>query len=518
MKTLIKKINNLGQLATSDVLIFLTREQIGSFGKGAVANSPMRGLRGELSKLADISNFRGERGEYATVNPKTLNINRLILVGLGKEKELNRGNLERVGYGTAKFLRTNKIVEISCLFNISLDENNIIFPEKINGRDAVELFSDVIFGITAEEYSFDKYLTGERLKSQTQPIKNAIFISNSEKKLQKLFNEGELVKKNVFFCRDLVNEPANVIYPESFAKICKDFEKLGVQVEILRESDLEKLSMGALLAVGQGSARESCLAVLKWNGAPKDIKPIALVGKGVTFDSGGLSLKPANAMETMKCDMSGAAVTASVIRLLAMREAKVNVVGIIPLVENMPSDRSMREGDIIKSMSGQTIEILNTDAEGRLILADALYYAVEKFNPSMVIDLATLTGAICVALGERYAGLFTNSDSLGDELERAGKIVSENVWRMPLSSIGGFYDKQINSEIADVKNSGKSRDGGSIKAAQFLQRFTAKHPRWAHLDIAATAFVENEGFLTKKDATGFGVRLLNELIKNNYEK
>ena len=281
---------------------------------------------------------------------------------------------------------------------------------------------------------------------------------------------------------------------------------------------MKKLGMDALLSVNQGSDNDPYLVVLKWEGAEKNDKPLAFVGKGVTFDSGGLSLKPSSAMEEMKIDMAGSAVVLSLIRLLAQRKAKVNAVGIMPLVENMPSGHAIKVGDIVKSMSGQTIEIMNTDAEGRVILADALYYVATKFNPEIIIDLATLTGAIMVALGDDYAGLFTNNSDLFKELKEAGESTNEKVWRMPLSELGGFYDKQIDSDFADVRNTGKTRDGGSITAAQFLQRFINNHKKWAHIDIASTAYVKQEHFLTPKNATGYGVRLLNELIKNNYEK
>jgi leucyl aminopeptidase len=367
------------------------------------------------------------------------------------------------------------------------------------------------------EYTFSKYLTGDNLKKKNNSLEKAIFSTNYPDELKGLNAENDIVKTNVFFARDLINESPSVIYPESFAAICGEFKKLGVKVDILKVKDLEKQGMNALLAVGQGSLKLPHMVVLRWNGGAKNEKPVAFVGKGVTFDSGGLSLKPGDHMSTMKCDMSGAAAVAGTIRLLAMRKAKVNAVGLCPLVENMPSGNSYRVDDIITSMSGQTIEVCNTDAEGRMILADALYYAATKFEPKVLIDLATLTGACCVALGERYSGLFTQNDTLEKELVRAGKEVNENVWRLPLSKIGGFYDNQINSNVADMRNTGKGRDGGAITAAQFLQRFTNGHGKWAHLDIAAVAFVDNEGFLTTKDATGYGVRLLNELIKINYE-
>ncbi len=462
--------------------------------------------------------FKGKSSEIAMVGSKENNFDRVILVGFGKEDELTKVKAEEVGYRAFKYLRINKIKYVSCIFNTKIaDDGGFDFPENLQNGSAISMYAHLIFGFTIGDYSFNKYLTGDKLKAKTIALEEAEFITKYPEELKEKFDEYEIVKNNVFFCRDLINEPANVIYPESLAKIAKELDKLGVDVEVLKVKDMEKLGMGSLLAVGQGSDNESYMVVLKWNGAKGDEKPIAFVGKGVTFDSGGLSLKPSNAMDTMKCDMSGSAVVLSLIRLLAMRKAKVNAIGVMALVENMPSGKAVKVGDIVKSMSGQTIEVLNTDAEGRMILADALYYAATKFSPKTIIDLATLTGAICIALGEKYAGLFTNNTDLSKELETAAAETGEGVWRMPLSKLGGFYDKQIDSDVADVRNTGKTRDGGAITAAQFLQRFIDKHPKWAHLDIAATAFVNQEGFMTQKYATGYGVRLLNELIKNNYE-
>jgi len=462
--------------------------------------------------------FRGKPSETAIVGSKENNFDRLILVGFGKEEELTKVKAEEIGYKAFKYLKANKIKCVSCLFNTKIaDDGSLDFSENSKIENTISMYAHLIFGFSMGEYSFNKYLTGDKLKAKVISLEEAEFITMYPEELSKKFEEYEVIKNNVFFCRDLINEPANVIYPESLAKIAKELTRLGVEVEILKVKDMEKLGMGSLLAVGQGSDNESCMVILKWNGTKSDKKPVAFVGKGVTFDSGGLSLKPSNAMDTMKCDMSGAAVVMSLIRLLATRKAKVNAIGVMALVENMPSGKAIKVGDIVESMSGQTIEVINTDAEGRMILADALYYAVTKFEPQMVIDLATLTGAICVALGEKYAGMFTNNADLSKALKMAASETGEGVWEMPLSKLGGFYDRQIDSDIADVRNTGKTRDGGAITAAQFLQRFIDKHPKWAHLDIAATAFVNQEGFMTQKYATGYGVRLLNQLIKADYE-
>jgi leucyl aminopeptidase len=313
----------------------------------------------------------------------------------------------------------------------------------------------------------------------------------------------------------LINEPANVLYPESFVKIIKEMEKIGVEIEIFDKNQLEKMGANALLSVNQGSDNSPYMVVMKYNGGKSGEKPLAFVGKGVCFDSGGLSLKPSTggSME-MKCDMSGAGVVVSLIKLLAERKAKVNAVGCVALVENMPSGSATKVQDIVKALSGQTIEILNTDAEGRMILADALYYTSTTFNPSVMIDLATLTGAICIALGDRFAGLFSNNNDLIDELKNAGIDTGEQVWSMPLTD---NYDKLIDSDWADMKNVG-GKDAGSITAAMFLRRHIAGHTKWAHIDIAATAFVSKEIYFVNKGGTGWGVRLLNEFIKKNYEK
>ena len=462
--------------------------------------------------------FKGKPSEIAMVGSKESNFDRVMLVGFGKESELTNVKAEEIGYKAIKYLKANKIKYVSCIFNTKItDDGSFEFSENLRNGDFVSMYAHLVFGFSMGEYSFNKYLTGDKLKAKTVALKEVEFITKYPEELEQKFNEYEVVKNNVFFCRDLINEPANVIYPESFVKIAKELDKLGVDVEVLKVKDMEKLGMGSLLAVGQGSDKEPYMVILKWNGAKSDDKPVAFIGKGITFDSGGLSLKPSSAMDTMKCDMSGSAVVLSLIRLLAMRKAKVNAVGVMALAENMPSGKAVKVGDIVKSMSGQTIEVLNTDAEGRMVLADALYYTATKFSPKIMVDLATLTGAICVALGEKYAGMFTNTADFSKELEVAGTETGENVWRMPLSKLGGFYDKQIDSDVADVRNTGKTRDGGAITAAQFLQRFTNKHPKWAHLDIAATAYVNQDGFMTQKYATGYGVRLLNELIKNNYE-
>ena len=321
------------------------------------------------------------------------------------------------------------------------------------------------------------------------------------------------VAEGVVLARDLVNEPANVLYPQEFARRASALKKLGVAIDVLDVRAMRKLRMNALLGVGQGSVRESRVVIMRWNGGKRGDAPLGFIGKGVTFDTGGISIKPAAGMEDMKGDMAGAACVVGLMHALAARNAKVNALGAIGLVENMPDAAAQRPGDIVTSMSGQTIEIINTDAEGRLVLADVLHYVNKRFKPKFMIDLATLTGAILVALGSEHAGLFANDDELAERLFKAGEDTGEKVWRMPLAP---EYDKLIDSKFADVKNTG-GRNAGSITAAQFLQRFVDKTP-WAHLDIAGTGMGSPQGDINKSWASGWGVRLLDRLVAANYEK
>jgi len=330
---------------------------------------------------------------------------------------------------------------------------------------------------------------------------------------KKAYGDLGLIGDAVFMARDLVTEPGNVIYPETLAAAAASLSAFGVKIEVLDEKQMAKLGMNTLLGVAQGSVKPARLVTMHWNGNPAQKQPVCFVGKGVTFDTGGISLKPGPGMEDMKFDMGGAAAVIGAIRALASRKAKANVVGVIGCVENMPDGNAQRPGDVVVSMSGQTVEILNTDAEGRLVLCDAMWYAQEKFNPSCVIDLATLTGAIIISLGHEHAGLFSNDDQLAERLTQAGKETEETLWRFPL---GKAYDKMLDSPIADVKHIG-GREAGSITAAQFLQRFIKKGVAWAHLDIAGTAWQSKDRPLSPKGATAYGVRLLDRFIADNYE-
>jgi len=426
-----------------------------------------------------------------------------------------------------------------CFFVKIKNKHESFFPEEIGGRffshvkkvknlnkidlyidsvdfdkqKLVDFFSEFCLGFNLKSYTFNKYKTTNKEKINKQIVFK--IITKHKEDLQKKYKYYDAIKEGVFLSRDLVSEPPNVLNPKKYTEEIKKLTKLGLKVEIFNEKKLKKLGMNSLLGVGQGSENETFLVVIKWNGAKSNFgKPLAFVGKGVCFDTGGISLKPARFMEEMKYDMGGSAVVVGLMKSLALRKSKVNAVGVVGLVENMPDGNAQRPGDIVKSYSGKTIEVLNTDAEGRLVLADALTYTEEKFKPKFIIDLATLTGAIIMALGEEYAGLFSNDDELAKKIFKSSESVNEKVWRLPLHK---NYDKLINSPIADVQNINYAGGAGAITAAQFLQRFIINKTPWAHLDIAGMAFSKKAASLNPGGATGFGVRLLNNLIKEYYE-
>ena len=383
-------------------------------------------------------------------------------------------------------------------------------------HNIAEIIAQLGLGFYLKNYSFDKYKTTKSKKRNL--VSKITFCSAEYSKAKKIFEEHKKLAKGVFFTRDLVSEPANVLYPEKFVEYCNFFKKAGLMLTVFDEKKIDKLGMDALMGVAKGSVRPPRVLVMEWNGLKnkdiKNTKPLAFVGKGVTFDTGGISLKPSGGMEDMKWDMGGSAVVAGLMLSLAERKAKVNAVGIVGLVENMPDGNAQRPGDVVKSMSGQTIEVLNTDAEGRLVLADILWYVNTVYKPKLIVDLATLTGAIIVALGDRYAGLFSNDDSLSNQILESSKVSKELVWRLPLDS---EFDKLLNCEIADMRNITNSRGAGSITAAQFLKRFIGKTP-WAHLDIAGVTWSKKNTALSRTGGTGFGVRLLNEFVRSNHEK
>lgn len=367
-----------------------------------------------------------------------------------------------------------------------------------------EMIEGILLGATLASYEFNSYFTKKEKKSAVVTLELS---GMDEARFNRIWNKVKAMADGVHLARDLVYEPANILYPESFVDRCKTLQDLGLKVSVLSEKDMESLGMGALLGVGQGSVRESAIVVMEWNGG-SDEAPLALVGKGVCFDTGGISIKPARGMEDMKWDMGGAAAVTGAMCAVAGRKAARNVVGIIGLVENMPDGNAQRPGDVVTSMSGQTIEVINTDAEGRLVLADVLTYVQQEFKPEAIIDLATLTGAILVALGKEYAGLFSNNDHLSNQISTAGQKVSEKSWRMPMEEA---YNKQLKSHIADMKNIG-GMFGGSITAACFIHRFIENNTPWAHLDIAGKAWSDKSVASVPAGGTGFGVRLLNQVI------
>ncbi len=397
------------------------------------------------------------------------------------------------------------------IFNILNNENikkvNILCEtlNKISNKDLIYSF---IHGIKLKSYSFDKYLSK---KNSTTININVVLSSKVDNKLKGNLNA---IEKGVNLTKDLVSEPGNVLHPDEYSRRIKQLKKFGLKVNIYDKKKLKKLGCNALLGVGQGSIRGSYIVTMEWKGNKSQKKPLAFVGKGVCFDTGGISLKPARFMEDMTYDMAGSAVVVGLMKSLALRKAKVNAVGVVGLVENMVSGNAQRPGDIVKSFSGKTIEVLNTDAEGRLVLADAITFTEKKFKPNFIVDLATLTGAIVVALGSEYAGLFSNDDKISKQIFDSGEKVEEKVWRLPLHE---NYDKLMNSKNADMQNINYVGGAGSTTAAQFLQRFIINKTPWAHLDIAGMAFSKYAGALNSGGATGYGVRLLNKFVEDYYE-
>ena len=461
---------------------------------------------GALKRAIAASRFTGRKDEVLGVlAPPQLAVGRVLLVGLGKASAIDATALQ--GLGGTIVGQLNSVGESEAA--VALDR---IDGMKLKPGEAA---ANLGFDARLRAYRFDKYRTKE--KPEQKPSLAALTIMSRDiAAARRAFAPLEEVADGVFLTRDLVSEPANVLYPETLAAAARSLTKLGVTVEVLDERQMKKLGMGALLGVGQGSVRPPRLVVMQWKGGSrtKNAQPVAIIGKGVTFDTGGISIKPADGMWDMKWDMGGAGVVIGLMRALAGRKAKVNAVGVIGLVENMPSGAAQRPGDIVKSFSGQTIEVLNTDAEGRLVLADALWYCQDRFKPKFMVDLATLTGAIIIALGSEHAGLFSNNDELSARLIEAGKAVGEKVWRMPLADA---YDKMMDSDAADIKNISGGREAGSITAAQFLQRFVNNVP-WAHLDIAGTTWSKKDTATVPKGATAFGVRLLERLIAEHYER
>jgi len=470
----------------------------------ATAEAVDAAAEGAVTRALEAGRFTGAKGQTQTVLGHSGDIARLLLLGVGKGQDLDARAAEELGGVVAAEANAagHKAVTI------------VVDPIKGSRLSPAELAAHLALGVRLRSYRFDKYKTKDK-PEQKLSLQRLTVVLAAPADARKAYVQLEPVVDAVFLTRDLVSEPPNVLFPAEFARRAKELTKLGVKVEILGEAQMKKLGMETLLAVGQGSGRDSQLLVMKWMNGPKGQAPVALIGKGVCFDTGGISLKPAAGMEDMKWDMGGAGAVTGAMRLIAGRKAKANVVAVCALVENMPDGNAQRPGDVVKSMSGQTVEVINTDAEGRLILCDAMWYAQEKFKPQAMVELSTLTGAIIVALGHERAGLFCNDTELSNRLRAAGSGIGEKLWRMPL---GPKYDKLIDSEIADMKNVGGGRDGGSITAAQFLQRFVQEGVAWAHIDIAGVAWSGKGDTTTPKGATAFGVRLLDRLIAENYER
>ncbi len=456
-----------------------------------------RRAKAALSRAMTAAEFKGKKESVVVIPaPSGGRLKRVLILGLGPAKSFDAATAEKTG---------------AVLFShISSDETVTVLLEGL--PDAATSAARMASGATLKSYRFDKYHT--KLEKNAKPkIKTLTLQTDDPTAAKNKYAPLSAIAEGVFFTRDLVTEPPNVIYPESFAAKAKELVADGVKVEVLGVKEMTKLGMGALLGVGQGSLRESKLLVMHWNGGrDKNSKPLAFVGKGVCFDSGGISLKPGAGMWDMKWDMAGAGAVTGVMRALARRKSPAHVIGLCGLVENMPDAGAQRPGDVVTSMSGQTIEVQNTDAEGRLVLCDVLTYVQQKYQPRAIVDLATLTGAIVAALSEHYAGIFSNNDELAANLIKAGQDVNERLWRLPM---GEEYDKDIKSHIADMKNIGGGK-AGAITAAQFLLRFIKDTP-WAHLDIAGVVWNDKGTALSGSGATGYGVRLLDKFVQENYE-
>jgi leucyl aminopeptidase len=470
----------------------------------ATAQTMDKASGGVLTRALSAGRFTGGKGQTQTLLGQSGGVARLLLLGVGEGRKLDARGAEGLG-GV-----------IAAEANAAGHRAVTVVVDPIRGcrLKPAEIAARIALGAQLRNYRFDKYKTKDK-PEQKLSLEALTVIVAGPAEARRAHAALEPAVPATFLTRDLVSEPANVLFPAEFARRARELSRLGVKVEILGEAEMKKLGMNVLLAVGQGSTRDSQLLVMSWMKGPRSQKPVALIGKGVCFDTGGISLKPAGGMEDMKWDMGGAGAVTGAMRLIAGRRARANVVGICALVENMPDGNAQRPGDVVKSMSGQTVEVINTDAEGRLILCDAMWYAQEKFKPQAMVELSTLTGAMVVALGHERAGLFSNNTQLSNRLRAAGAGIGEKLWRMPL---GAKYDKLMDSEIADMRNVSNSRDAGSITAAQFLQRFVQPGVAWAHLDIAGMAWSNKGNETTPKGATAYGVRLLDKLVADNYER
>ncbi|WP_282946936.1 MULTISPECIES: leucyl aminopeptidase [unclassified Sphingopyxis] len=470
--------------ASADVVAFPVRKgeaaKLGALLGAAAAQARFEGAAGAIAETAAID------GDQAR---------RLLLVGIG---DGTTHDLERGGAALTARLQTSGVTAVHVDF-ASAGQSD---------EDDVLAFA---MGARLRDWRLDTYRT--RLSDTAKPSLKTIVIASPAGDLSARWGSYSAVADGVALTQTLVAEPPNILYPESFVERCQHLAELGVELEVLDERQMKALGMGALLGVAQGSTRPPRLLAMRWNGGTPGEAPVVFIGKGVTFDTGGISLKPGPGMDMMKWDMGGAGAVAGAMKAIAGRKAKANVVGVVGLVENMPDGNAMRPGDVVTTMSGQTVEVLNTDAEGRLVLCDAITWAQKAYNPKVIVDLATLTGAMVISLGHEYAGMFANDDELAAKLLEAGDASGNKLWRFPLSPA---YDKLIDSPIADMKNIGP-REGGSITAAQFLKRYVNEGVAWAHLDIAGMAWGDKDGPVWAKGATGYGVRLLDRYIADNHE-
>jgi leucyl aminopeptidase len=460
--------------------------------------------KGLIKKAIDSGAFTGKRNQYISIPaPAGLAFGKIILMGVGKTTDVTASAIEAMGGNLYGAYAKGGDKSLQVMFDA--------VGSKIDVATAAAHFA---LGMQLRSYRFDKYLTKEKPENKPTVTSVTILVKGAAK-AKAAFGPLEKIASGIVFTRNVVNEPPNVIYPESFAAQAKQLSKLGVKVEVLDEKQMKALGMGALLGVAQGSVKPARLIVMQWMGAKnKKAAPVALIGKGVTFDTGGISIKPAAGMEDMKWDMAGAGAVTGAMMALAARKAKANVVGICGMVENMPDGNAQRPSDIVTTMSGMTVEVLNTDAEGRMVLCDAMWYAQQRFKPKVMVDLATLTGAIVVALGSEYAGLFSNDNKLSKQLTDAGEGVGEKLWRMPMCDA---YDREIDGFQSDLKHIGNGREAGSATAAHYLGRFVQKDVAWAHLDIAGVAWAKKDGGAIPRGASAFGVRLLDRFIAENFE-
>ena len=465
--------------------------------------SSLAALGGSRQSVEDALKRQRFEGDVSNVSEQFIadngSVRRLLLIGTGTG-DAGGEAAEKLGGTAAARLQTS-------------GEKTAVIDLSGLGYDA-DAAARVGLGAALRSWRYDRYRT--KLKDNQKPtLDEIVVIGGATGAAERYDQRWAAVVEGVSLTRELVTEPANIIYPETFVeRVRKSIEGTGIELEVLDRAAMEKLGMGALLGVAQGSVREARLLILKWNGASKDGQPTAFVGKGVTFDTGGISIKPAAGMEAMKWDMGGAGAVVGALKALALRKAKANIVGICGLVENMPGGNAQRPGDVVTTMSGQTVEVINTDAEGRLVLGDAITYVQRNFKPGTIIDLATLTGAILVSLGHEWAGLFSNDEELAAELQEAAAKSGDKVWRMPLAEP---FDRLIDSPIADMKNVGP-REGGSITAAQFIQRFVENGTRWAHIDMAGKAWSDKAAATYDKGATGYGVRLLDQYVADVLER